>query len=197
MPRDRARKRQVEEPPDYGRAKLIVEAMLFSSDRPLEERVLIEAAKLRSRSDLEKVVDELNSEYERGGRSFFLSKFPGGKYMIHLKPEYVSLVRRYSRKPLLSSGLLRTLSFIAYHQPIQQSVVAAVRGGRSYKHISELIERGLIEAERKGRTRILRTTRLFADYIGVEDSPSAIKRRIQELMEAERPPGEESGGEAG
>jgi len=197
MPRGKGKRKQADGPLDLERAKLIVEAMLFSSDRPIEADVLIEAARLNSRSDLEKVVDELNAEYERGGRSFLLSRFPGGRYMIHLKPEYVSLVRRHSSRPLLSPALLRTLSFIAYHQPVQQSVVAAIRGGRSYRHIDELIERGLIEAEKKGRTRLLRTTRLFADYIGVEDSPSAIKRKIQELIDAERTMAEETGGRAG
>jgi segregation and condensation protein B len=100
---------------------------------------------------------------------------------------YVGIVRRYIGKPLLSSGLLRTLSFIAYHQPIARSTVAAVRGNRAYRQVAELIERGLVEAEKKGRTCILRTTKLFADYLGVEDSVSQIRKKLQEALDASMP----------
>ena len=170
---------------DIARAKLLVEAILFTSDKPIEARILMSAAGIARRPDLQRIVDELNREYAESKRAFMISRFHGDKYLMHLRPEYVQMVRRYVGKPLMSSGLLRTLSFIAYHQPVQQSTVAAVRGGRTYQHISMLIERGLVEAERKGRTLILRTTKLFADYLGVENSPAAIRRKIQEVMGSE------------
>ena len=107
--------------------------------------------------------------------------------MMHLRPEYVGIVRRYIGKPLLSSGLLRTLSFIAYHQPIAKSTVATVRGSRAYRQVAELIDRGLVEAEKKGRTYILRTTKLFADYLGVEDSVPQIRKKLQEALDASTP----------
>ncbi len=181
------RRKKVTTPIDTPRAKTLIEAILFSSDKPVDSKVLISATGASSESRLEEIVKMLNDEYSSTGRSFVITRFPGGKYMMHLRPEYVGIVRRYIGKPLLSSGLLRTLSFIAYHQPIARSTVAAVRGNRAYRHVAELIERGLVEAEKKGRTYILRTTKLFADYLGVDDSVPLIRKKLQEALDASTP----------
>lgn len=181
------RRRKPTAPLDVPRAKTLIESILFSSDKPVDSKVLMMATGAQDESRLEDLVKMLNDEYSSTGRSFVISRFPGGKYMMHLRPEYVGVVRRYIGKPLLSSGLLRTLSFIAYHQPIARSTVAAVRGNRAYRHVAELIERGLVEAEKKGRTYILRTTKLFADYLGVEDSVSQIRKKLQDALEASTP----------
>jgi len=181
------RRRKPTAPLDVPRAKMLIESILFSSDKPVDSKVLMMATGAQDESRLEELVKMLNDEYSSTGRSFVISRFPGGKYMMHLRAEYVGVVRRYIGKPLLSSGLLRTLSFIAYHQPIARSTVAAVRGNRAYRHVAELIERGLVEAEKKGRTYIRRTTKLFADYLGVEDSVSQIRKKLQDALEASTP----------
>jgi len=181
------RRKKAITPMDVSRAKTLIEAILFSSDKPIDSKVLISATGASSESSLEDIVKMLNDEYSSTGRSFVITRFPGGKYMMHLRPEYVGIVRRYIGKPLLSSGLLRTLSFIAYHQPIAKSTVAAVRGSRAYRQVAELVERGLVEAEKKGRTYILRTTKLFADYLGVEDSVPQIRKKLQEALDASTP----------
>ncbi|MEM2080194.1 MAG: SMC-Scp complex subunit ScpB [Nitrososphaerota archaeon] len=188
------RRKKTAVPLDVSKAKRIVEAILFSSDKPVDSKVLLSAIGGGDETRLEEIVKNLNDEYEAAGRAFVISRFPGGKYMMHLRPEYVTTVRRFVGKPLLSSGLLRTLSFIAYHQPVARSTVAAVRGNRAYRHVAELIERGLIEAEKKGRTYILRTTKLFADYLGVEDSVVQIRKKLHEALEASTPKaGEKTG----
>lgn len=134
-------------------------------------------------------MEELRLEYEESGRAFTISKFRGDKYMMHVKPEWLALVKRHVGKNILSVGVLRTLSFIAYHQPVDKATVAAVRGGRAYAQIRELVERGLIEVEKKGRSTLLKTSKLFAELIGVEDNPAVIRRKIQEIM----PPTEREG----
>lgn len=167
---------------DDALAKPLIEAALFLSDRPMTLERLRQISGLTSRKRVESVLEELRKEYEDSGRAFTISRFRGDKFMMHVKPELLSLVKKYVGKTVLSVGVLRTLSFIAYHQPVEKSTVAAVRGGRSYAQIRELIERGLVEAERRGRSTMLRTTKLFAELIGVEDNPAAIRRKIQEIM---------------
>lgn len=179
MPK-RGRNVDVEELPEEARLQL--EALLFSSENPLDAKRLIKALGLRSERSLEKLVAMLKEEYDKSNRAFTISRLPGNKYMMHLRPTLTSYVRRHLGRPSLSKALMRTLSFIAYHQPIQRPTVAAVRGSRSYAQIRTLIERGLVVAERKGKTVVLRTTPLFADLLGVEDSPAAIRRRIEEMM---------------
>ncbi|MEM4152393.1 MAG: SMC-Scp complex subunit ScpB, partial [Nitrososphaerota archaeon] len=149
---------------------------------------------LRSRKRVEAVLEELRREYEESGRAFTISRFRGERFMMHVKPEWLALVKRHVGRTVLSIGVLRTLSFIAYHQPVEKSTVAAIRGGRAYIQIRELVERGLVEIERKGRSSLLKTSRLFAELLGVEDNPSAIRRKIQEVMpssSSQQPPGQE------
>ncbi|GBC71488.1 Segregation and condensation protein B [Candidatus Calditenuaceae archaeon HR02] len=164
-------------------AKPIIEAALFLSDRPLTLERLRSISGLRSRKSVEAVLEELRKEYEESGRAFTISRFRGESYMMHVKPEWLVLVKKHVGRTVLGVGALRTLSFIAYHQPVDKSTVAAVRGGRAYAQIRELVERGLVEIEKKGRTSLLRTTKLFAELLGVEDNPVAIRRKIQEAMQ--------------
>ncbi len=163
-------------------AKPIIEAALFLSDRPLTLERLRLISGLKSRKSVEIVLEELRREYEESGRAFTISKFRGERFMMHVRPEWLALVKRHVGKTVLGVGVLRTLSFIAYHQPVDKSTVAAVRGGRAYSQIRELVERGLVEMEKKGRTSLLKTTKLFAELLGVEDNPVAIRRKIQEAM---------------
>ncbi|MEM4288862.1 MAG: SMC-Scp complex subunit ScpB [Nitrososphaerota archaeon] len=175
-------------------AKPLIEAALFLSDRPLTLERLRVLSGLRSRKRVEAVLEELRREYEESGRAFTISRFRGERFMMHVKPEWLALVKRHVGRTVLSIGVLRTLSFIAYHQPVEKSTVAAIRGGRAYTQIRELVERGLVEIERKGRSSLLKTSRLFAELLGVEDNPSAIRRKIQEVMpslSSQQPPGQE------
>lgn len=178
-------------------AKLLVEALLFASNRPVDLRTLMRATGWRSRRELVRLVEELKREYDEQGRAFTVSELPGDRYLMHLRNELLPIVRRYQRRSLLSPGTLRTLSFIAYHQPIEMSAVAAVRGSRAYVHVKELEELGLVEVERKGRSRVLRTTQLFAMLLGVEGSVTKIKRVISSLVERERAPSQAVSGEQG
>ncbi|MEM1922870.1 MAG: SMC-Scp complex subunit ScpB [Nitrososphaerota archaeon] len=164
-------------------AKTIIEAALFLSDRPLPMDKLRSLSGLRKREKVEAILEELRKEYEESGRAFTISRFRGEKYMMHVKPEWLVLVKRHVSKNILSIGVLRTLSFIAYHQPVDKATVAAVRGGRSYSQIRELLERGLVEVEKKGRLTLLRTSKLFAELVGVEDNPAVIRKKLQELMQ--------------
>ncbi len=177
-------------------AKLLVEAMLFASNRPVDLRTLMRATGWRSKRELVRLIEELKREYDEQGRAFTISELPGDRYLVHLRNELLPIVRRYQRRSLLSPGTLRTLSFIAYHQPIEMSAVAAVRGSRAYVHVKELEELGLVEVERRGRSKVLRTTQLFSMLLGVEGSVAKIKRVISSMIERERTPSQtDSGGQ--
>lgn len=163
-----------------------IEALLFAASKPVEIRELLSICGLRKREKIVFAVKELMKKYNDGNSAIELVELPGDRYYLRLRREYHDLVKKYVKRPLFSRGIMRTLSFIAYHQPIEQSKVAAVRGSSSYKHIKILIERGLIEAEEKGKTKILKTTQLLADYLGVPNNPSAIKKALMSRMEGNK-----------
>ncbi|MCL7388517.1 MAG: SMC-Scp complex subunit ScpB [Thaumarchaeota archaeon] len=160
-----------------------IEALLFTSSKPVDVRELLSICGLRKKEKILSAVRELMKKYNNSESAVELVELPGGRFYLRLRREYHELVKKYVKRPLFSRGIMRTLSFIAYHQPIEQSKVASVRGNSAYKHIKILIERGLVEAEEKGRTRILRTTQLLADYLGVPNNPSAIKKALISRMD--------------
>ena len=160
-----------------------IEALLFAASKPVDVRELLSICGLRKKEKVISAVRELMKKYNDSEGAVELVELPGERFYLRLRREYHELVKKYVKRPLFGRGIMRTLSFIAYHQPIEQSKVALVRGNSAYKHIKILIEKGLIEAEGKGKTRILKTTQLFADYLGVPNNPSAIKKSLISRMD--------------
>lgn len=78
---------------------------------------------------------------------------------------------------------MKTLSFIAYKQPVTQSYLAKVRGNLSYSHVKHLQEMGLISEEKLGRTKILRTTPNFADYFNLSQDLQIMKKQLERIFE--------------
>jgi len=160
----------------------LLEAILFSSGQPLEAKDLMSALGIRSDLVFRQVISELERTYVSPRHAIRIVVLPGERYVMQLKPEHTAIVRRYVRRPLFSNAVMRTLSFIAYHQPVYQSRVAAARGSGSYKHIKILTEAGFVEADRVGRTKLLKTSGMFADYFGVENDLKVIKRHIRRIL---------------
>ena len=105
-----------------------------------------------------------------------------GRYVMQLRPEYVSAVKRLATRQLLTPGPLKTLSFIALKQPVSQAYVVKVRGKLAYGHVKQLKDTGLILDEKSGRTKILRTSETFADYFNLSHDVGAMKRQLQKLF---------------
>ena len=158
--------------------KARVEAVLYASGKPLSLRTIMRACGTRSKKRVLEAINELKKKYEENSRSLELVELPGERYYLKLRREYMELVKKVLKKPIVSRGVMRTLSFIAYHQPVEQSRVAEARGGAAYRHVKTLLEKGLIEAEKSGRTLLLKTSPLFSELFGVDNDPSAIKRKL-------------------
>ncbi|MCD6235861.1 MAG: SMC-Scp complex subunit ScpB [Thaumarchaeota archaeon] len=167
---------------DSEELKARVEAILYASGKPLTLRTIMRACGTRSRKRVLEAIEELKKRYEENSRALELVELPGERYYLKLRREYMDLVKKVLRKPLVSRGVMRTLSFIAYHQPVEQSRVAEARGGAAYKHVKILLEKGLIEAEKSGRTLVLRTSPLFAELFGTGNDPAVIRRKLREYM---------------
>ena len=156
-----------------------IEAALFAAGSALDIAALSKLVG-KPKKQLTPIVEKLISEYE-GRESGMEILDLGGRYVMQVKPEYADLVRPFAPKEL-SAPMLRTLSMIAYHQPLVQSELIDMRGNSAYDHIRELKERGLVDATPHGRTKLLHTTPLFADYFGLESNdPELVKKKIVEL----------------
>lgn len=164
----------------------LVEAALYVSGRPLDLKELCQVLKTRSKNKAKKLAKMLIQEYESRNTALEILELKDERYVLQLKAEFTPHVRRLVKRPLLSTGPLKTLAYIAFRQPIPQRHVIEVRGKHAYSHIKILKEMGLVTLERKGRASILRTTEYFADYFGLSHDISAMKRELRSILKDEK-----------
>jgi len=161
----------------------LVEAALYVTGRPLDLKELCSVLKTRSKNKAKKLVKTLMQEYASRNTALEILELKDERYVLQLKAEFTPKVRKLVKKPLLSTGPLKTLSYIAYRQPVSQKRVVDVRGRHAYGHIKILKEMRLITGERKGRSTVLRTTEYFADYFGLSHDTATMKRQLKNVFE--------------
>ena len=103
---------------------------------------------------------------------------PDGSYVMQLKPEYSSTVKRYASKPVLPNATLKTLSYIAYMQPIASKQLVETRGSGVYLHLKELLQLDYISYQKVGRLKIYTTTEKFQKYFGIQGDVEDLKTRL-------------------
>lgn len=160
----------------------LLEAALYVAGRPLDLNELCFVLKTRSKNKTKKFVKMLVTEYADRNTALEILELKDERYVLQLKAEYTPLVKRLVNRPLLSTGPLKTLSYIAYRQPISQKRVVDVRGHHVYGHIKLLKEMGLVVAERSGRSLMLKTSEYFADYFGLSHDLATMKRELANVF---------------
>jgi segregation and condensation protein B len=164
----------------------LIETLLYVAGKPLKLAKLVGATTgLRSESDVKRLANSLRERYARRNGALEIVELDGARYVLQLKPQYVPRVRRLSLRPPLSKGPLKTLTYIAYHQPVAQAVIVGARGSHAYRHVRTLENMGLVTTEKVGRTKIVRVTDLFLDYFNLNRNPRLLKRQIRALVESE------------
>jgi segregation and condensation protein B len=161
----------------------LIEAALYVAGRPLDLKTLGSMINTRSKRKIRTLATTLIKEYENRDTALEIIEVEDERFVLQLKSEYTPKVRRLAIRPLLSVGPLKTLSYIAYRQPVPQAQVIDVRGHHSYNHLKQLEGLGLIERERAGRTKIIRTTEFFADYFGLSHDIRGMKKQLKNIFE--------------
>jgi len=177
---------QVAERPEQPRAKTklaLIEAALYVAGKPLELKTLGLIVGLKSEEKVRELGRLLMEKYGSDGSALEVLELSDGRFVMQLKPQYVAEVKRLATRQLLTPGPMKTLSFIAYRQPITQSYLAKVRGNLAYSHVKQLRENGLIAEERMGRTKVLRTTPNFSDYFNLSHETPALKKQLEHIFE--------------
>jgi segregation and condensation protein B len=164
------------------RSLALVEAALYVAGRPLDLNELCSVLGTRSKRKARKFVNILMQEYSARNTALEILELKDERYVLQLKADFTPLVKKFVNRPLLSSGPLKTLSYIAYRQPISQKRVVGVRGQHAYGHIKLLKDMGLIASERSGRSMTLRTTDYFADYFGFTQDTATMKKELTRIF---------------
>jgi len=169
---------------DKARADLaLLEAALYVAGHPLDLNDLCSVLKTRSKNKTQKTMKALMHEYASRNTALEVLELKDERYVLQLKADFTPHVKKFVNRPLLSIGPLKTLSYVAYRQPISQKRVIDVRGHHAYGHIKVLREMGLVAGERSGRSMALKTTEYFADYFGLSHDLPSMKKELKHVFE--------------
>jgi len=161
---------------------MLIEAALYVAGRPLDLNELCQVAGSRSKKRVTKYIENLIADYKARNSAIEILALKNERYVLQVKAEFTPLIKKLVNRPLLSSGPLKTLSYIAYRQPISQKRVIEVRGQHAYGHVKMLKDMGLIITERAGRSLALKTTDYFADYFGLTTDTSILKKDLKKIF---------------
>ncbi|MCL2318349.1 MAG: SMC-Scp complex subunit ScpB [Methanomassiliicoccaceae archaeon] len=146
------------------KGKGAVEAALFSSPEKMSPAAIAERAGIPE-DDVKVALRDLRKEYDERESAIMIAKI-GNEYKMMLRAEFTDYTGKFA-KAEMSGGMMRTLSTIAYNQPVLQSDLFKTRGVRTYDDVRALIEMDFVAAKRTGQTLELTTTKKFSEYFGI------------------------------
>lgn len=148
-----------------------IEAILFSSNRPLRVKELQQATDA-GRDAIEDALGSLRDHLD--GRGLMLMRHHDE---VHLatRPEYAAAVRRALRPEVsgkLSPAAYETLAIVAYQQPVPRSRIEEVRGVNCESVLTNLELRDLITEVGRGagpgQPKLYGTTMRFLQVLGLD-----------------------------
>jgi segregation and condensation protein B len=148
----------------------LVEALLFASAAPLDERAIAE--RLPDGADVADLLAELDAQYQARGVN--LARVAGG-WTLRTAPDLAARLRleqKVTRK--LSRAAVETLAIVAYHQPVTRAEIEEIRGVVISKGtLDTLMETGWVEPrghrQTPGRPATWVTTEQFLLHFGLAD----------------------------
>ncbi len=147
-----------------------VEAVLFMSTEPLKIERIAGIIGIGSIGVVKKGIEQLKRKYDEMNSAVQVVD-DNGLYSMQVRDEFLGIASKISKFTELSKGELKTLAYIAKKEDktgVLQSSVVRTLGSNAYAHIHSLAEKGFIKGMKKGRTKLLNTTRKFREYFKVE-----------------------------
>ena len=148
-----------------------IEAILFSSNRPLRVRELQQVTD-SDRPALERGLEELRETLTH--RGVMLQRHHDQVQLV-TRPELAAYVRRALRPEVtgrLSTAAYETLAIVAYQQPVTRSRIEEIRGVNSDGVLSNLELRDLVREVGRGtgpgQPKLYGTTIRFLQMLGLE-----------------------------
>ena len=167
--------------------KLIIEALLFASDKPLSASEIRAWLPDETASNITQTLKDLQAEYDSLERSFVLKEVAQG-FQLRTRTEFAPYVLKMLRTSptRLSRAALETLAIIAYKQPILRQEIERLRGVDVGGILKTLLEKDLIRIMGRknlpGRPLIYGTTKKFLAVFDLKDLESLPKlKEIRDL----------------
>jgi len=154
--------------------KRIIEAIFFSSPRPLNVKNLEKKLEVYAADEINEAINSLIDEYTHSDRAMEIVHVSQG-YQMRTKIEYRDWVKRFVKEKdvELTRPMLEAIAIIAYKQPITKREIDRLRGVDSSRIIKHLLDRRLIEMAGRnddiGSPIVFRTTDRFLELFGLKD----------------------------
>jgi segregation and condensation protein B len=171
----------------------ILEALLFASSEPLDERAL--ARHLADEADVAGLLRELQDFYAARGVNLVCS---AGTWMFQTAGDLAYLLERYAKEERrLSKAALETLAIVAYHQPVTRAEIEEIRGvSISPGTLDILLETGWVRPRGRrrapGKPITYGTTDSFLTHFSlasIKDLPGLADLKAAGLLDSTLPPG--------
>jgi segregation and condensation protein B len=152
----------------------IIESLMFVSGEPLEIKQIASIIECSTKFTKE-LLKEMMNYYEKGPRGIKIINV-NERYGLVTKSEnseYVEKLLGTNSRQSLSQAALETLAIIAYKQPITRIDIDEIRGVKSDRALTTLVEKGLIRESGRldmpGRPILYGTTEEFLKYFGLDN----------------------------
>ncbi|HXP96674.1 MAG TPA: SMC-Scp complex subunit ScpB [Telmatospirillum sp.] len=172
---------------DFQQLRLI-EALLFASADPLDERSLAE--RLPDGADVGEVLEVLQQTYQDRGIQLVRRD---NRWAFRTAPDLAAaLVVESHVERKMSRAAIETLAIIAYHQPVTRAEIEEIRGvALSKGTLDVLFEAGWVRPRGRrqtpGRPMLWATTPAFLDHFGLvalDDLPGVEELKAAGLLDA-------------
>ncbi|MEY2936330.1 MAG: hypothetical protein RL033_7079 [Pseudomonadota bacterium] len=167
----------------------LIEALLFTSQKPLELKEIARSAGI-DRPRARELLERLGRHYS--ARGIVIDEVAGG-YVLRSSPRYAPQIQKFlALRPVrLSRAQLETLAIVAYRQPVTKPEVDDIRGVDSGQVIKGLLERSLLKIVGKkdepGRPSLYGTTNDFLELLNLRSlGELPTLREYTELSEESR-----------
>jgi segregation and condensation protein B len=164
-----------------------VEAALYSAGRPLSVDELVRASGTNSKEKTLRIVNDLMKKAKTAFKAIEIVQLEDSTYVFQLKPSFAPLIRRFAQRPMISGAAQKTLTYIAYEQPVTSKRLVQIRGSQVYQHVKELEQMQFIEHESLGRLKVYRTTKKFQEFFGITDINSMKSKLVAEANKNPKP----------
>jgi len=166
-----------------------IQALLFTSDKPLSGGVIAGVMEVKEK-EIAEAVERINSHLHETGSPVSVRQIAGGYEFLTL-PEYAPHIKKLYKNRFmtrLSRPSLEVLAIIAYKQPITKQEVESIRGVNSDGVYHTLLERKLVKIagrkEAPGRPLLYATTKEFMGYLGINSMDDLPKiEEIKSILE--------------
>ncbi len=154
--------------------KNLIEAALFVATDPVSLEELNRVTGLPVER-IKGYIEELIKDYKGRDGGLEVIRIGDDRYAMQAKNEYAEILKDFV-KPAVEGEVLKTLAYIALKQPVLQAEVVKARGYLTYEHVKTLVAKEFITAEPSGRSKLLQTTKKFADYFNFPQDIEKLKR---------------------